>query len=225
MTETGAKAAQGSTGVAPAAEVTREELHLRRIEFRGFRRSDGLFEVQASLTDRKPHDFTPPSGGRVVPANEAIHDHGLRVVFDADMVIRAVETFMRAYPYRECPQGGDTLQALVGLRIGPGWSSEVRRRLPAADTCTHLREMLIPLATAAFQSMHAVKVDQLDEVDAAGRPRKIDSCHAYGASRELVKRLWPAFHRAPPANHEKHPEGIRSADLRGPRSGDSHPVN
>lgn len=185
-------------GPLPEADVTREELHVRRIEFRGFRRSDGLYEVQAGLTDRKPHDFTPPSGGRPVPANEAIHDHGLRVVFDADMVIRAVETSMRAYPYRECPQGGATLQALVGLRIGPGWGGEIRRRLPAADTCTHLREMLIPLATAAFQSMHTVRMQQQrDELDAQGRPRKIDSCYAYGASRELVKQLWPEFHRPP----------------------------
>lgn len=180
-----------------AGEVTREELHLRRIEFRGFRRSDGLFEVQADLTDRKPDDFTPPSGTRMIPANAPIHDHGLRVVFDADMVIRAVESSIRSYPYRECPQGGGTLEALVGLRIGAGWSSEVRRRLPAADTCTHLREMLIPLATAAFQSMHAVRMQQLEETDAQGRPRKIDSCYAYGASRELVQQLWPAFHRPP----------------------------
>lgn len=185
-------------GPLPEAEVTREELHVRRIEFRGFRRSDGLFEVQADLTDRKPHEFNPPSGGRRVPANEAIHDHGLRVVFDADMVIRAVETSIRAYPYRECSQGGETLQALVGLRIGAGWGGEIRRRLPAANTCTHLREMLIPLATAAFQSMHMVRMQQQrDEVDAQGKPRKIDSCYAYGASRELVQKLWPAFHQAP----------------------------
>ncbi|MBO9648149.1 MAG: DUF2889 domain-containing protein [Variovorax sp.] len=187
-----------SAGLSPAAEVTREELHVRRIEFRGFRRSDGWYEVEASLTDRKPHEFTPPSGGHPVPANEPIHDHGLRVVFDADMVIRAVETSIRAYPYRECPQGGATLQALAGLRIGPGWGGEIRRRLPAEDTCTHLREMLIPLATAAFQSMHMVRMQWLqDDVDAQGKPRKIDSCYAYAASRELVKQLWPAFHQPP----------------------------
>lgn len=181
---------------APAAEVTREALHVRRIEFQGFRRSDGLFEVEGHLTDQKPHDFTPPSGLRVVPANDFIHDIGLQVVFDLDMVVHAVSTFIRAYPYRECPGGGESLQALVGLRIGAGWSGEVRKRLPAGETCAHLREILIPLATAAIQAVNPLRAHRLlDATDANGKPRKIDSCYAYGASRELVRQHWPAFHR------------------------------
>ncbi|MBN3776420.1 DUF2889 domain-containing protein [Burkholderia sp. Ac-20345] len=176
--------------------VTREPLHTRHISFEGFRRSDGLFEIEGQVTDRKPQDFTPPSGLRVVPANESIHDIGLRVVFDLDMIVREVSTFIRAYPYRECPGGGESLQALVGLRIGAGWSGEVRKRLPPGDTCTHLREILIPLATAAIQAVNPLRSQTLlDATDAGGKPLKIDSCYAYGASRELVMQRWPAFHR------------------------------
>lgn len=181
---------------ASAGEITREALHVRRIEFRGFRRSDGLFEVEGHLTDQKPRDFTPPSGLRVVPANEFIHDIGLRVVFDLDMVVHAVSTFIRAYPYRECPGGGESLQALVGLRIGPGWSAEVRKRLPPGETCAHLREILIPLATAAIQAVNPLRAQVLlDATDASGKPLKVDSCYAYGASRELVLQHWPTFHQ------------------------------
>ncbi|KVQ82638.1 hypothetical protein WK07_09440 [Burkholderia multivorans] len=181
---------------AATERVTREPLHTRQITFEGFKRSDGLFEIEGYLTDRKPHDFAPPSSPRVVPANEPIHDLGLRVVFDLDMIVHEVETFIRAYPYRECPGGGATLQALVGLRIGAGWSGEVRKRLPPGDTCTHLREILIPLATAAIQTVNPLRSQTLlDATDASGKPLKIDSCFAYGASRELVLQRWPAFHR------------------------------
>ncbi|AOK36223.1 DUF2889 domain-containing protein [Burkholderia cenocepacia] len=181
---------------ATTEHVTREPLHTRQITFEGFRRSDGLFEIEGYLTDRKPHDFAPPSSPRVVPANEQIHDLGLRVVFDLDLVVHQVDTFIRAYPYRECPGGGATLQALVGLRIGAGWSGEVRKRLPPGDTCTHLREILIPLATAAIQAVNPLRAQALlDATDASGKPLKIDSCFAYGASRELVLQRWPAFHR------------------------------
>lgn len=189
---------------APTDSVSREALHFRRIDFQGFRRGDGLLEIQARLTDRKTHDFTPPSGGRHVAAGDDIHDHGLRVVFGEDMVIRAVETAIRAAPYRECPLGGETLQALVGLRIGAGWSSELRRRLPPGDTCTHLKEMMIPLASAAFQTAYSVGPSRVGERDASGRPRKIDSCYAYGASRDLVALQWPAFHRPAPQDNEGH---------------------
>jgi len=177
-------------------EVTREPLHTRNISFEGFRRSDGLFEIVGQLVDRKPHDFAPPSGPRVVPANEPIHDIGIRVVFNIDMVIRAVTTTMRAYPYHDCMGGGDSLQALVGVRIGAGWGGEVRKRLPAGETCTHLREILIPLATAAIQAVNPLRSQVLlDATDANGKPLKIDSCYAYGESRELVLQRWPAFHR------------------------------
>ncbi|WP_321885158.1 DUF2889 domain-containing protein [Paraburkholderia bannensis] len=181
---------------ASTDEVTREPIHIRNIHFEGFRRSDGMFEIVGQLGDTKPYEFTPPGGLRVVSANTPVHDIGVCVVFDLEMVIHAVSAFMRAFPYRDCAGGGESLQALVGLRIGAGWSGEVRKRLPAGETCTHLRELLIPLATAAIQAVNPLRAQGLMEAtDATGKPLKIDSCHAYGASRELVLQRWPAFHR------------------------------
>lgn len=181
---------------AKPGDITREPIHTRLIDFQGFRRSDGLFEVEGRVTDRKPHDFTPPGSQRTIPANALIHDIRVRVVFDLDMIVREVITSLEAYPYRECPGGGDSLQALVGLCIGAGWSGEVRKRLPSGETCAHLREILAPLATAAIQAVNPLRSQVLlDAVDADGKPRKIDSCFAYGASRELVLQHWPAYHR------------------------------
>ena len=177
-------------------EVTREELHFRRIDLRGFRRSDGLFEVEANLTDRKPFDFQPPSRDRKIAAGDMIQDHVLRVTFGEDMVIRAIEAFMRTWPYEECPGGADVMQSMVGVRIGPGWSKEIHARLPNAESCTHLKEMMVVVASAAYQTMFSRGTGELQASDANGRPRKIDSCYAYGASRELVLKYWPEFHRA-----------------------------
>jgi hypothetical protein len=176
--------------------VTREELHFRRIDMRGFRRSDGLYEVEGRVIDRKPHDFTPASGGRTVPAHEPIHDMGVRLVFDDRMVVRDVQTFTRAAPYPVCPEGGRALQSLKGLRMVSGWSREVRSRLGGARSCTHLMELLIPMATTAFQSLGTIRPGQPEPVDANGRPIKIDSCYAYAAERELVLQRWPQFHRS-----------------------------
>ena len=179
----------------PHDGITREEIHHRQIDMRGYRRSDGLFEVTACLADRKTRDFTPPGGTRTVAALAPIHDLGVTLVFDVDMIVRAVSTFIRSHPYAQCPGGGDTLQALVGLRIGAGWNSEVRKRLPSCDTCTHLKEILGPVATAAYQTMVGVRPSSLNYRDDNGKPLKIDSCYAYGAPRDLVKRLWPEYHQ------------------------------
>ena len=176
-------------------DIGREELHHRRIDMRGYRRDDGLFEVEGQVVDRKPVPFVPASGGRDVPAGEPIHDLGVRLVFDDSMTIRAVETFTRSAPYAICPAGGLPLQALVGVRIGGGWTREIRARMARAESCTHLVELLGPMATTAIQAMSSVRRGQPEPLDNDGRPRKIDSCYAYGAGRELVREQWPQFYR------------------------------
>jgi hypothetical protein len=175
--------------------TTKEELHFRRIDMRGFRRSDGLFEIEGRVIDQKPYDYSASSGSRFVPANEPIHNLGVRLIFDEDMLVRAVETFTVAAPYTECPEGGRALQALIGVSMTRGWSNEVRSRLVGARSCTHLRELLIPLASAAFQSLSVIRAGRPEKVDANGRPAKIDSCYAYRTHGELVLHRWPQFHR------------------------------
>ncbi len=181
----------------PHTPIGRRELHFRRIDMRGWERDDGLYEIEGRVTDRKPHDFTSPKGTKVVPANQPIHDMGVRLVFDEDMVVRAVTTFTDSSPYGDCPQGGQALQSLLGLRIGGGWSGEVRKRLAGASSCTHLRELLIPMATAAYQAMTMKRMDPPDQFDPTGKPLKVDSCYAYASNRSVVMRRWPAFYTGP----------------------------
>lgn len=177
-------------------DATREEeLHFRRVDMRAWRRSDGLFELEGRVTDRKPYDFAPWHGDKRFPAGTPVHDMGVRLVYDRDLAIHAVSTFTEAAPYDECPAGGAALQTLVGLRMTSGWSKEVRTRLGGERACTHLMEILIPMATTAFQSLSQVNRGRAERVDANGRPYKIDSCYAYGATRELVRVLWPQFYK------------------------------
>lgn len=175
--------------------VTREELHFRRIDMRGWRRSDGLFEVEGRVTDHKPRDYVPWRGGKQVAVGDPIHDMGVRLVFDAELRVQGVHTFTESAPYTQCPEGGAAMQALIGLRMTSGWSKEVRSRLGGARSCTHLMELLIPMATVAHQSLSEQIRSGPERVDATGRPFKINSCYAYGDERELVKVYWPEFHR------------------------------
>jgi hypothetical protein len=177
------------------AELTREELHFRRIDMRAWRRSDGLFEVESRLTDQKPSDFLRPRTDKFVPAGQPLHDLGVRVVFDGDLTVTAVSTFTDAAPVEDCWDGGRALQAMVGVKMTSGWSKEVRERLSGARSCTHLRELLMPMATTAFQAIAGLRMNRPEPLDATGRPKKIDSCYAFGAERELVLRFWPEFYR------------------------------
>ena len=176
----------------------RTELHLRRIEMRGFTRDDGLYEVEGRLIDTKPVDITIVGGGKDVPAHSPVHDLGVRLVFDAGMVVREVASFSQATPFASCSGGGEALKVLVGLRIGNGWGRELRARLPSDSVCTHLKELLAPMATTALQSLVEERKRQPDRVNEQGRPLRIGSCFAYAADSELVRIRWPQFHQPKP---------------------------
>lgn len=187
---------------AGAVRPGRKRLHMRSIELHGYQRDDGLFEVEASMVDRKPDDYKLIRGGRVVPAGEAVHDLSVRIVFDADLVVHDIETATHSAPHPECAGGGAGLKALRGAVMSRGWTTKVRELTGGARSCTHLRELLLPLATVALQSLSALRSQRPEPVDASGRPLKIDSCHAYAAQSPVVLRYWPQ-------HHEPHP---RSAD-------------
>ena len=178
--------------------VQRDELHLRRIELRGFRRGDGLFDVEARMVDTKTHELAL-ADGRVVPAGEPIHDMSIRLVVDEDLGVIDIVACTDASPFGICPEATETLQSLKGLRIAAGWTAAVRQRLAGRNGCTHLTELLTPLATVAFQTLSQVRQGKPAPVDANGKPRKIDSCYAYASDREVVHRLWPTHYDCPAA--------------------------
>ena len=177
--------------------VAREELHFRNIDMRGYKRADGLYEIEGRVVDRKPHPFSPNNGGRNVAAGEAIHDMLVRLVFNDSMLILDVLTYSAHTPYQNCPEGGKELQTLKGLKMSSGWAKEVRARLSGARACTHLMEILLPMASAAFQTLTMLRLTQPERLNEEGKPLKIDSCYAYGAQRELVRTRYPQYYITP----------------------------
>ncbi len=61
-----------------------------------------------------------------------------------------------------------------------------------------MKGMLGPLATPAFQSLNFLLVDRLDIVDPNGKPTRIATCAAYGASGDPARMRWPAYHKETP---------------------------
>ena len=174
----------------------RREIHHRQIEMRGYQREDGLYEIDGRVTDRKTYDFQP-EGGQAFKKGEPLHDMWVRLVVDAELNVRDVIAVTDSHPYRQCPEASAALKSLVGLSIMKGWAKAVNERLGGEKSCSHQKELLIPLASAAFQTLTSYRLSLPTRLDAHGRPVKLNSCYAYGTDRELVLKRYPAFYTGP----------------------------
>ena len=175
--------------------MPRELLHTRSIELKGYLRDDGLYELEACLTDRKSQD-SPRFPDTTLPAGEALHDMRVRMRFDEKLLIHAFTTTMAATPYDGCREAEPNFEALVGLTIQPGFLREANRRVAGTKGCTHVRELLQQIATTAYQT---VVGERLRRRDAAferptSRPSLIDSCAGYRADGEWVRIRWPSYY-------------------------------
>jgi Protein of unknown function (DUF2889) len=177
----------------------REPFHTRTVTCRGFRREDGQWDIEGRLTDVKSYAFDNQWRGSIEPG-DPVHDMWIRLTVTDELEVTAVEAVTDKSPFRICPDITPNFQRLVGLRIGPGWTRATRARLGGTEGCTHLVELLGPVATTAFQTVvpGLARVRALrgePEPDrAGGRPRLLDTCHAFASDGEVVRRLWPDFH-------------------------------
>ena len=133
--------------------VERELVHERSITLNGFARSDGLFDIEAELTDHKTYPFPSDFRGEVTP-DLPVHHMILRVTITNEKVITAAEAITVTGPYAVCPKANEVFQELVGLKIAPGWRRQVQKAIGGRHGCTHITELLGPVATIAYQTLY-----------------------------------------------------------------------
>jgi len=174
----------------------REHFHTRRIECRGYRRKDGLWDIESHLVDTKSYSWQSDYRGEVT-AGTPVHEMWLRITVDEDLLIHEVEAASDFHPYHLCPTVIPTFASLKGLRIEPGWRRQVRQRVGGIKGCTHLVELLWPIATTAFQSIFPARRLRAHESEPRGRSELINSCRAFASDSPVVKQNWPEHYTGP----------------------------
>jgi hypothetical protein len=173
----------------PAAP--RQRLHERTARYEGYARDDGLFDIDAYLTDVKDHAQTLLSGTRA--AGDPVHAMGVRLTIDRGFTIHAVEARMDAIPY---PGGCNRIDAayrtLVGANLLDGFRKRVIDAFGGVAGCTHMNELLGYLPTAAVQTFAGL-MKREDEGDT--KPFQLDRCHALDTTGDTVRRYYPKWYR------------------------------
>jgi hypothetical protein len=171
--------------------VPREALHHRAIDIRGYRRGDGLYDIEGHLVDTKDYDFQLAAGVRA--AGEPVHGMWLRITVDRTLTIVDAAAAMDAMPYADfCDQIVPAYRRLVGLAIRPGYHQRLKELLGGVRGCTHITELAGSLATAAYQTMAGQRAQDPDR-----KPFQLDGCHALATDAPAVKRFYPKWYTGP----------------------------
>jgi hypothetical protein len=177
----------------PRAAATRQLKHTRRLDVHVFARGDGLWEVDATISDTKTRDARMAASSRL--AGEPIHDMLLRLVVDERFNIVEAGAQTRAMPYPDlCNAYGDAYGRLVGLNLLQGFRAALRERVGGVIGCTHITELAQILPTAVVQAFAGEVLDTRGE--GAERPFQIDRCHALRADGEAVRNYYPRWYRS-----------------------------
>lgn len=213
--------------LSPPAE--RERLHTRAIEINGYRRIDGLYDIEAHLTDSKSFSQTNYDRGTIA-AGEPVHDMWIRLTVDEAMLIHDVQAVSDKTPYVLCPTAAPNFTRLTGLRIKAGFLREANQLVGGTIGCTHLRELLQQIATTAFQTINPARAkremeregvkdapgsDALDKRITekwGGGNRILNTCLAYDDKGPLVKRRWPHLYKGDDHDQDKDPMEATAAD-------------
>lgn len=184
----------------------REVQHFRDFQFAGYRRADGLFDIEGRMTDRKPYEF-PNEWRGTVPVDDPLHDMRIRLTLDEHFLIHDVEVMTSASPYDICGAITPAFAALKGHHISKGWTRLLSETFGGHRGCVHHVELLRTMATVAFQTLYGwqerkkreLGITKADGPPADATPGKkpgfIDSCHALASDGEIVKEHWPQFYK------------------------------
>ncbi len=183
---------------APAA---RTHLHTRSVTYTGYARDDGLWDIEGEMTDVRTYALDRGEGG-AHPAGEPVHGMAIRATVDDTLTIRAITSAMAHTPFGECQQGNDPLQQMLGVTMGPGWRQAIERALGGTRGCTHLRELLFNMATAAYQTVPIYMGHRRAQARRqTGEPRPaatepayhMGKCVAWAFDGAVISRHYPQF--------------------------------
>ena len=164
---------------------------MRRISYEGFRREDGLFDIDARLLDTKDHDYPLATGNRTTA--EPVHQMAIRVTINTKFDVLNIDAETVDMPYPDvCNRITPDYKKLIGANLLRGFRKSIAEQLGGIKGCTHLSELLGYLPTAAVQTFAGLKRETDGWADK--KPFQLDACHALRTDSQAVQMYYPKWY-------------------------------
>jgi hypothetical protein len=139
----------------------RDLKHNRTIEGKGYKREDGLWDIEVFLVDSKTYSFNNMHRG-YISAGEPLHDMAVRLTLDDKRKIIDIEAVINASPYNICPQAIENCQKLKGEYVIAGFNRKVLKTLGGEKGCRHISDLLAYAGNIAYQTLWKEKTGGKD---------------------------------------------------------------
>jgi len=169
----------------------RKLAHTRVVTCQGYQRDDGLWDIEGRIVDTKPYRFQNRDRGGWIEAGEALHDMWIRLTINLELEVVDIDAVIDHSPYNYCKSVSAVARNLIGLKIAPGWTQKSKQAMGANRSCTHLTELLGPVATTAIQTIASAKSRLGQNKSGRSSNAFLDSCHTYASDSPVVKQHWP----------------------------------
>ena len=173
--------------------VAREKIHQRDVICVGYRREDGLWDLDGHLTDVKTYPFKNRLRGEIA-VGEPIHEMWMRITIDDQFVIRDIIVRSDKFPLADCPDIVENYQALIGLRMGPGFNQQAKKHVGRIKGCSHLSKLIRNLCVVALQTVGPLVYKDFGE-QSETIPPHLDRCHALRIDGDEVREHYPRWYK------------------------------
>ena len=120
----------------------REHIHSRDIRCRGFRREDGLWDIEATLEDTKTYSFANQDRGGIA-AGEPIHRMHIRLTVSDELEVRGRRRRRRPGRSTFAARSRRSSRAWSACASAPAGGRRCCKRMGGVKGCTHLTELLL----------------------------------------------------------------------------------
>lgn len=169
-----------------------DKLHTRNMTVSTYLYDEQRMIVEGTMTDERFHDYHTVAG-EVMPVG-TFHHMTLRLLVNAaSLLIEDVTVEMKAVPDKVCLETAGCLNGIKGLSIAKGFTLKVKKLAGGRLGCTHLMELLLVMAPAAFQGriMYGGRKPAAFNLERARTTLShlVDTCHAWRQEGPFVERF------------------------------------
>jgi hypothetical protein len=159
-----------------------EKLHTRIIEVTTYNYDEQRIIVEGFLKDDRFQNSYLVSGEKL-PAG-TIHHMAIRLLVNcSNLLIEDIDIDLIAVPRKVCHETIKCLAPIKGMTIARGFTAKVKKIAGGKNGCTHLVELMLAMAPAAFQGYAAFQSQKQKDFD-PDRAKMVlqylrNTCHAW----------------------------------------------